>query len=109
MCFIAVLGKVIKMPVKVRLLSFLTGYLLINKLQFDFVPEKSTIDPLVKFIRDTAKCIENELHSTILCFDLSKAFDSVCYNILLNKMLLNKVMFNIFLDCICKINIRKLR
>lgn len=69
-----------------RLLPFLTKYNILNKEQFGFREQLSTIDAIVKLTNHIFENFDNKTTSAAIFCDLSKAFDSMDRNTLLQKM-----------------------
>ena len=69
-----------------RLFYFFTSNNLISKNQFGFLPRKSTLDALQKFIEYQYKSLNSNHFSINVFIDLSKAFDTINHEILLGKL-----------------------
>ena len=83
---IPILGKLIEILVKVRLSNFLSKNKTLNNLQFGFTSGKSTIDAVLTVIEGIVEGFEENMHTSLVCFDLSKAFDCVDHGNLLEKL-----------------------
>jgi len=69
-----------------RLLPFLERHHIINKEQFGFRENLSTVDAVAKFTDYIFNSIDKKTQSAAIFCDLSKAFDTLDREILLNKM-----------------------
>ena len=72
------------------LVSRLTPYLESNNLlsehQFGFRSQRSTVDQLILTYDDITKEVDHGQMVDLIFFDFSKAFDTVCHNILIQKL-----------------------
>jgi len=76
------LGILFEKLIKTRILQFTTKYNIINKQQFGFQSKKSTLDALTEVTAFIHNGIDNSKPIIGAFLDVSKAFDSVDYNIL---------------------------
>ena len=75
-------GTLFEKLIKTRILQFTTKYNIINKQQFGFQSKKSTLDALTEVTAFIHNGIDNSKPIIGAFLDVSKAFDSVDYNIL---------------------------
>lgn len=83
---IPVVAKIFEKLVKKRLIDYLESYKIINSNQYGFRKNKSTIDALIRIVNDIVDGLEMGGHVALILCDLSKAFDCVDHNTLLNKL-----------------------
>ena len=69
-----------------RLLSFLDEYKIMFSYQFGFRKHHSTYMALMTLIDNLINCLDNGEYVIGIFLDFSKAFDTVDYNILLQKL-----------------------
>lgn len=81
-----VLSKVLELIIKNRLLAFLTNSNFFSERQFGFLPNRSTDDALLSHITDIVSLTERGSMAVALYLDISKAFDTVDHDILLDKL-----------------------
>jgi hypothetical protein len=79
-------SKIIEKIIKKRLLSFLNKHNIITNKQHGFRRGRSTNTAIADFIGKVYKSLDEREISIGIFLDLSKAFDLVDHNILLNKM-----------------------
>ena len=80
-----VLSKILERIIADQLMIYLESNKLLSNTQHGFRPKLSTETALLKVSDAIYSNIENKKISLLLLLDLSKAFDSVNHNILLNK------------------------
>ena len=85
-CLLPLLSKILEKVVAIQLLDYLESNKLLNNAQHGFRPNLSTETALLKVTNSIYENIEKKKISLLLLLDLSKAFDSVSHQILLNKM-----------------------
>lgn len=81
-----VISKVVEIVVKKRVVSFLDKHNILNNQQFGFRRTQSTTVALVNMITNILKSHKDHCHVAMSLCDLSKAFDSLPHNILLEKL-----------------------
>ena len=80
---LSIINKIMEKVVYSRLNKFLTKFKLFYKYQFGFKKKHSTIHALIKIVENIIMDLENKKHIARLYLDLSKAFDTVNHDILL--------------------------
>lgn len=83
---VPVIGKVMEMVVQTQLRTFLANKNVLSDSQFGFRSGKSTIDAIDSMISRVLLAFEERQLAQITACDLSKAFDCINFNILLNKL-----------------------
>ena len=78
--------KILEKTIYHRLIHFLEKYQLLNKVQFGFRQNPSTIQAISKIYDEIVQNIDQDLYTCCIFLDLSKAFDTVDHNILLEKL-----------------------
>mgnify|MGYP000911161260 CR=1 FL=1 len=68
------------------MLSFLFKKIFFSKNQFGFLPQKSTTEAIVAHLKEISENLENKKRVIGLYLDISKAFDSVNHEILLENL-----------------------
>ncbi|XP_046679311.1 uncharacterized protein LOC124366754 [Homalodisca vitripennis] len=79
-------SKIIERVVLKRLLQFLNANKLLTEYQHGFKKGKSTITALVDLIEDIINNLENGHNATGIFIDMSKAFDCLSHDFILNKL-----------------------
>jgi hypothetical protein len=80
------ISKVFEKIIFKRLYFFLEKYSIICEHQYGFRPKHSTIDAITQFTYQIKESMKKKETSVGLFCDLSKAFDTIDHNILLNKL-----------------------
>ena len=78
--------KILEKIIYHRLIHFLEKYHLLNKTQFGFRQNSSTIHAISKIYDQLLQNIDKDLYTCCIFLDLSKAFDTVNHTILLEKL-----------------------
>ena len=81
-----ILSKVLEKVVSTQLMEHLESNNLLSNTQHGFRPKLSTETALLKVTDSLYKNIDDNLVSLVILCDLSKAFDSVSHNILIDKL-----------------------
>lgn len=79
-------SKVFERIISNQILKFLDSNNLLSNCQYGFRKKLSTCDAVLKFIQNCINGKENKFSVGAKFFDLSKAFDTVCHQTLLNKL-----------------------
>ena len=80
------LTKVVEKCIKKRLTEFLDLNKIISEFQFGFKQKNSTEDAITRVVEFATESFEMGLKPLAIFLDLSKAFDTVTHQILLNRM-----------------------
>ena len=80
------ISKIMEKVVHKRLYSFLMTHDILYRNQFGFRSKHSTVDAVTKFTSDVLKSLDMKQHCLGVFLDLSKAFDTINQNILLQKL-----------------------
>lgn len=83
---IPVLSKVFEKILHEKLMCFFNKYDIINKNQYGFQKGKSTSLATFNLVKEILQSLNNKLYTTVLYFDMSKAFDYVSHDLLLSKL-----------------------
>ncbi|CAH0555186.1 unnamed protein product [Brassicogethes aeneus] len=81
-----VMSKIFEKLLNTRIIAYLKSHKLLSPTQFGFLPKTSTTHAVYKSINDILGNLENKFMVAGVYFDLSKAFDSLHHEILLNKI-----------------------
>ena len=79
-------NKILEKNIYHRLIHFLEKYQLLNMVQFGFRPHSLTMQAISKIYDEIVQNINQDLYTRCIFLDLSKAFDTVDHDILLEKL-----------------------
>lgn len=83
---LSTLSKILEKIVHKRLLSFLLKYSYFSPKQYGFLPGKSTEKALLDKIHEIIHNLESKKQVACVYFDITKAFDAVQHDVLLEKL-----------------------
>ena len=83
---LSIFNKILEKLVYTRLLSFIDSHKLLYNKQFGFRSKRSTVQLALSITDSIQQAIENRLYACGIFLDFSKAFDTVNYAILLEKL-----------------------
>ena len=81
-----ILSKILEKVISIQLMEYLESYNLLSNTQHGFRVNLSTETALMRVTDAIYENIDNNLITLVILCDLSKAFDSVCHSILLQKL-----------------------
>jgi len=80
------ISKILEKVIYKRLYTFLDSSNIFNGNQFGFRTKHNTIDAVTKFVNDITESLDKKESSLAIYCDLSRAFDTIDHEILLNKL-----------------------
>ena len=83
---VSVYSKLIEKLVHKRMTSFISQYDLIKPNQFGFQKSKCTSDAILEFLENVYESFNENKYYLAIFLDFSKAFDTICHDILLKKL-----------------------
>lgn len=83
---IPILSKVYEKVIQTQIISFFDKYHVLKQNQYGFQKGKSTAHAIFDMVHETLTCLNENSYTTALFFDMSKAFDYVSHNLLLDKL-----------------------
>lgn len=83
---LSVLSKVLEYIIKNRIMTFLMNNSFFSERQFGFLPGRSTDDALLSHITDIVSHTERGSMAVALYLDITKAFDTVDHDILVERL-----------------------
>ena len=79
-------SKIFEKLVHKRMVSFISKYKIIKANQFGFQSNKSTSDAILEFLENINDAFNEHNYYLAIYLDFSKAFDTICHEILLKKI-----------------------
>ena len=83
---LSIFSKIFEKLVHKRMSSFISKYNIIKPNQFGFQRNKNTSDAIIDFLENIHDSFANDKHYLAIYLDFSKAFDTICHEILLKKI-----------------------
>lgn len=83
---LSVISKIFELIIKNRIMTFFLNNNLFSDRQFGFLPGRSTDDALFSHVTDITNSTERGNMTVALYLDISKAFDTVDHDILIEKL-----------------------
>ena len=83
---LSVFSKIFEKLVHKRMTSFISQYNLIKPNQFGFQKNKCTSDAILEFLENVYDSFNENKYYLAIFLDFSKAFDTICHDILLKKL-----------------------
>ena len=83
---LSVFSKLFEKLVHKRMASFIAQYNLIKTNQFGFQKNKCTSDAILEFLENIYDSFDQNKYYLAIFLDFSKAFDTICHDILLRKL-----------------------
>lgn len=83
---IPIFAKILEIILKKRLVNYLETYNILNCCQFGFRNKCSTTKAVFKIVSDIVEGLEDGKHVAVSLCDLSKAFDCVAHELLVEKL-----------------------
>jgi len=80
------MNKVFDRALHTRLITFFHKFRIIYEDQYGFLKNESTTDAILKFTQECYSALNGRLHLISVFLDFSKAFDTICHDILLKKL-----------------------
>lgn len=81
-----IFSKIFEKAFKMRAVSFTTQFNIIKTEQFGFQSNKSTVLAAYNLTNEITKNINKKVPSSVIFFDMTRAFDFVSHNILIKKL-----------------------